>query len=97
MCASCSVKWTRDQNQLFFTFTLANAVADGSTFVVDLPAGRALPEIPPGGLNSEAQVKKLPGVRVINRVGVFPGPTASVYAFERQVVQKNLYRITLPE
>ena len=64
--------------------------------VIALVPGQALPEFPPGGVETEAQVRKLPNVRVIDHAGVFPGVTSSVYAFQRQVVQRNLYRITIP-
>ena len=36
ICTSCSVKWTRDQRQLFIALTIVNGVAEGTTFVVDL-------------------------------------------------------------
>jgi serine/threonine protein kinase len=96
ICPSCFLKWTRDQKHLFFSFNAGNGLGETSTFVIALAPGKALPEFPPGGVESEAQVRKLPNVRVIGHPGVFPGVTSSVYAFQRQVVQRNLYRITIP-
>jgi hypothetical protein len=91
------VKWTRDQRQLFLALTIVNGAADGTTFVVNLPTGRALPDFPREGIGTEAELRKLPNIRVINRIGLFPGPTSSIYAFQRQSVQRNLYRIAVPQ
>jgi len=35
-------------------------------------------------------------VRIIPMGEVVPGPTADIYAFTRESVQRNLYRIPLP-
>ncbi len=66
------------------------------TYVLPLPPGKMLPNIPPGGFQSEAEIATLPGVRVIDVADVAPGPTPDVYAFSRQTVQRNLYRIPIP-
>jgi eukaryotic-like serine/threonine-protein kinase len=100
ICSSCYLKWTRDQRHLFFSFTPGNAGNGdgvGTTIVVALPAGRALPDLPPGGIESETQLRKLPNIQIVDRTGLFPGPTSSVYAFQRQLVQRNLYRMTIPQ
>jgi hypothetical protein len=67
----------------------------GNTYVLPLPPGRVLPEIPAGGFRSEAEIASLPGVRVIDNLDVSPGPTPDVYAFSRETVQRNLFRIPL--
>ena len=64
--------------------------------LLGLAPGRALPEIPPGGFRSEAEIARLPRVRVIDSADVAPGPTPEVYAFSRETVQRNLYRIPVP-
>ena len=95
VCNACFVSWTRDGRSLFFSFTSANSFA-GKTFIITLPAGRAFPTLPPQGLNSEADLQKLSVDGVIDRPVGFPGPSASTYAFEKQFVQRNLYRIAIP-
>jgi hypothetical protein len=65
------------------------------TFVVALPPGKVFPNLPPGGVNTEVEAEKLPGVRVLDLGFVFPGLTPSVYAYVKQNVQRNLYRIVL--
>ncbi len=97
VCTSCSLKWTRDQKHLFFSFGFSNGEQDGTTFVIALSPGKALPELASGGLESEAQVRKLPIVRAISRTGLCPGPTVSVDAFQRRSVQRNLYRLAIAQ
>ena len=82
------VKWSPDGRLLF--------LSTGNTYVLPVPPGRTLPEIPAGGFRSEAEIASLPGVRVIDSLDVAPGPTPDVYAFSRETVQRNLYRIPVP-
>jgi hypothetical protein len=89
-------EWSADGRLLFLTADRNGySVGRGRTYVIPLPPRRALPDIPAGGFQSEADIAKLPGVRVID-ANVTPGPTAEVYAFTRQTVQRNLYRIPVP-
>jgi hypothetical protein len=61
-----------------------------------LTPGRPLPESFIDGLPSEQEIVKLPGVRVIASTDVVPGRTADTYAFTRESVQRNLYRVPAP-
>lgn len=89
-----AVKWSPDGKLLFLPQgNSAYSGKTGNTYVIPAAPGRAWPEIPPGGFESEAQIARLPGVRVINSPDVAPGPTPDVYAFSRETVQRNLYRI----
>ena len=92
---SITLKWSTDRNLLFLSVGTPFGKA-GNTYVVPLAPGRALPEIPAGGFQSEAEIAALPGVRVIDTRDVAPGPTPGVYAFSRETVQRNLYRIPTP-
>jgi eukaryotic-like serine/threonine-protein kinase len=82
------MKWSRDGKLLLLEL--------GQTYVLPLPLGRTLPEIPAGGFQSEDEIAKLPGVRIIANPDVAPGPTPELYAFSRETVQRNLYRIPVP-
>jgi hypothetical protein len=66
------------------------------TYVFPVTPGRPLPEDIIGGLPSEQDIVKLPGVRAIVSTDVAPGRTAETYAFTRESVQRNLYRIPVP-
>jgi Tol biopolymer transport system component len=90
--------WSPDGKLMFISAPTgySSSSLNGRTYVVPLPPGRMLPQIPAGGFQSEAEIAKLPGARVIDAYDVAPGPTAEVYAFSRGTVQRNLYRIPIP-
>jgi hypothetical protein len=95
LCDVCYGRWSPDGQGFYLAFTSGGMSARGSgrTFVLPVKPGRALPEIAPGGW-TEAALAKMPGVPVIESADVAPGP--GVYAFSRETVQRNLYRIPLP-
>jgi hypothetical protein len=94
---SSELKWSPDGRRLFFSVRSSMySGGAGVTYIVPLPRGRAFPEIPAGGFPSEAEIAKLPGVRAIDSPDAAPGPTPEVYAYSREVVQRNLYRIPAP-
>jgi hypothetical protein len=87
---SIQVKWSPDAKLIFLR------LEDRSTYVVPLPPGRMFPVMPPGGFKSEAEIARIPAVRIISSAGVAPGLSPEVYAFTRETVQRNLYRIPVP-
>lgn len=86
---SLRAKWSADGRFLFL-------VMHNATYVLPLPPGRMLPVMPAGGFKSEQEIANLPGGRVIDNPDVTPGPAPDVYAFSRETVQRNLYRIPVP-
>ncbi len=86
-------QWSADGKYLFVEGTLFGRQ---ETQVLPVPPGRVLPESFSERFPSEAEIAKLPEVRVIPSVYAAPGPTADVYAFTRETVQRNLYRIPVP-
>jgi hypothetical protein len=66
------------------------------TYSVPLAPGQILPPIPPGGFRSEDQIASLPGARRGPAWPVAGGPSADVYAFYHETMQRNLYRIPIP-
>ena len=87
------LRWTGDGKHLFLHRTLTSR---DKTYVFPLTPGRPLPESFIEGLPSDQDIVKLPGVRVIASTDVVPGRTADTYAFTRESVQRNLYRIPVP-
>jgi eukaryotic-like serine/threonine-protein kinase len=83
------MKWSSDGRQVLLTLA-------GRTYVLPLLPGRMLPEVPEGGFRSEEEIAKLPGVRIIDGVDVATGAAPDAYAFSRETVQRNLYRIPVP-
>ena len=92
------LRWSSDNRFLFLSISSAAGTlfSDGRTYVIPLPSGRPLPDIPTSGFQSEEEIAQLPGVQVIEAADVAPGPTSSVYAFSRETTQRNLYRIPIP-
>jgi len=94
ICSRCFLRWSRDQKAVFFSFG-GNFDDGGATYVLRLQPGKALPDFPERGIQSEGDLKSLPTLAVVDRPGLFPGIEPTIYAFQRQVVQRNLYRIPL--
>jgi serine/threonine protein kinase len=85
---STRIKWSPDGALLFMTVSR-------KTYVLPVPRGQPLPKTPPTGFASTADVAALPGARVIDAADPAPGTTPDMYAFSRETVQRNLYRIPL--
>jgi len=88
------LRWTGDGKYLFVVGAANQTWAN--TYVVPLSPGEVLPGSIARARNfpSEAELAKLPGVRTIpSAADIVPGPTEDVYAFTRETVQRNLYRI----
>lgn len=87
-----NVNWSFDSRASFIT---GNIIAQGHTYVIPLSPEELLKRIPAGGFRSEEEIGRLPGARRIDGVAV-PGLSADIYAFNRGVSQRNLYRIPVP-
>ena len=104
LCDRCQVRWAPDGEFLYVSFLTWDA--NGSerresekphkTFVILLTHSKAFADLAARGFKSEAQLAAVPGVRAIEQPFVLPGPEPSVYAFPKQIVHRNLYRVPLP-
>jgi eukaryotic-like serine/threonine-protein kinase len=72
----------------------SSAVA-GTTVLIRLRPGRMLPDLPEEGFRSREQIVNLPGALEVNSPDGAPGPPG-IYAFSRENIQRNLYRIPVP-
>lgn len=88
------LSWSGDGKHLFVQALAANNW--GGAYVLPLSPGHPVPESILHWPASEREILKLPGARVIPATDVAPGPTADVYAFQRESVQRNLYRVPVP-
>ena len=84
--------WSPDGKQAFLSVPSSVSSDRGRTYAIPLPHGKMLPPIPVGGFRTEAQIAALPGAR-IDSFDVAPGPTPGTYAFARETLLRNLYRI----
>jgi hypothetical protein len=100
LCDRCATPWGTDTIPFYLGWT-----PDGefllwnfarSMHAIPLKPGRALPDIPAGGVQSKAAVGALPGARVVTaEEHAFPGPNASMYAFMKVSTQRNIYRVPI--
>jgi len=95
---SIHLAWSPDGRLIFISAPTAPTATHvvGRTYVIPLPPGQMFPVVPEGGFQSQADLAKLPGVRIVEAFDTAPGPTPEVYAFSRATVQRNLFRIPIP-
>ena len=60
-----------------------------------VPAGKALPYLPVGGINALDRTVGPPGARSIEGGLISPGSDPSIYVFTKADSQRNLFRIPL--
>jgi hypothetical protein len=69
--------------------------AKASTHAIKLRPGKALPDVPTGGITPD-NVASLPVAKVYHRGNHFyAGPDLLTYAGDRGTTQRNIYRIPL--
>jgi hypothetical protein len=92
------VRWSTDGKHVYISVPsgAASAFANGRTYVLPTEGAGMLPRIPAGGFRSEADLAAAPGAVVIPHGDVAPGASPALYAFSRETVTRNLYRIPLP-
>ena len=92
------VRWSPDGKHIYLSVAVgsASALATGRTYVLPTEDAAMLPPIPAGGFTSETDLAAVPGVMILPYGDVAPGPSPSIYAFSRETVTRNLYRIPLP-
>jgi serine/threonine protein kinase len=92
--------WSSDRKFLFISYATTTtggiSSAAGKTYVIPLLPGHMLPEIPAAGFRTSDDIARLPGTRVIDSADATPGATSETYAFSRETMQRNLYRVPVP-
>jgi len=111
LCDRCQMQWSSDGKFLYVSFLTwdANGTEQREsekphkTIVVPLTSSRTFADLAARGFKSEEQLAAMPGARAINlplpqpgQSPVVPGPEPSIYAFAKETVHRNLYRIPLP-
>ncbi len=92
LCDHCFPRWSPDSSTLYFNYYLGGS-NPGFTVGLPLPPGRLLPKIPPGGLTRD-QALAVPGAQKFEFFPQ-PSPKAGVFAYQKDSVQRNIYRIPL--
>jgi dipeptidyl aminopeptidase/acylaminoacyl peptidase len=91
------LRWSPDGQKAYLAIQIggASAFGTGRTYILPLAKGSMLPQIPSGGFRSEAELAAVPGVEILPYGDVALSPTAGVYAYSRETITRNLYRIPL--
>jgi hypothetical protein len=66
-----------------------------TTFVIPVPAGKSLPDLPPSGIDPSTKTAELRGASRIDHGLITPGPNPLEYVFLKTDLQRNLFRIPL--
>jgi eukaryotic-like serine/threonine-protein kinase len=92
----CGVRWALNAKAIFFT-KIASAHPGTSlwtTYIIPLPAGKMFPKLPSLGVASETDILAIPGTKRVEGY-LIPGQDEASYAFSRDVVHRNLFKIPL--
>ncbi|HXZ29405.1 MAG TPA: protein kinase [Terriglobales bacterium] len=90
LCQVCSAHW--DAAGRFLYLHLFN---EDKSILLPVPPGKVLPALPKGGIGSVRDVPPGKGILILDEE-VSASSVPGVYAFTRQSVHRNLYRIPLP-
>ncbi len=98
ICDFCEVGWGPGDKFFYFRLRGVGDMGGGKVYVIALPAGNSFPALPSSGIKSAEDFKGLKVVSVIDMTGLSifaAGRNPSTYAYSRQTVQRNLFRIPL--
>ncbi len=90
-----SAYWSGDGRSLILFGGFAKVDKSLPTYVINLPPGSGIPELPANGLSNIRQLAELKNVRMIPEGMISVGRTPETYAYVKETVQRNLYRIPL--
>jgi hypothetical protein len=92
----CFVSWSFDAKTMY-VHLLGTSTSNetGKTFAIPLEQGGLFPALPPSGIQSETDLASLHGVKALEGM-ISPGPNNTQYAFTKQSVHRNLFRVPVP-
>jgi hypothetical protein len=95
ICGDCLVAWAPDGKFLYVGIFPTLRSGLGKTLAIPIPAGETLPNLPASGIRGAEDAAAFAGARVLDGLGISPGPDPSRYAYVKTSVHRNLYRIPL--
>jgi serine/threonine protein kinase len=96
ICDLCTTGWSQDGKFFYVAGDVKSSTsAARRAFAIPVPAGKALPDFPVGGVSDLARVAALPGARTIEEGLISPGSGPSTYVFTKTDSLRNLFRIPL--
>jgi Tol biopolymer transport system component len=96
VCNDALAYWSDDGGSLILFTGIGKMRKNTSTYLVALPPGKYLPELPPDGFSEFSQIAKVKNARMIPERVIALGRNPDTYAYVRASVQRNLYSIPLP-
>ncbi|HLK50857.1 MAG TPA: protein kinase, partial [Bryobacteraceae bacterium] len=90
----CPVQWSADGKTLYVATDTSESTA-GITIAVPLAPGKLLPDLPVSGISSRADRLNVPGIQILGRGNLRPGPDPSTFVFTKHDFEGNLFRIPL--
>ena len=98
VCTECKGSWSGDGAWFMLAKQTGGGEGTGNTgtYLLLVPPGTELPDLPPRGFVKLEDAAHANGARVIKEsTDVAIGPTPDIYALVRETVHRNLYRIPL--
>jgi hypothetical protein len=89
----CVVSWSSKGDYLYVS-TDRPSTSVGQTLVIPIPHGFGALALPEAGLDRVPE-EQIPGLRVIQRGNLYPGPDPGTYTFTTESFQGNLFRVPL--
>ncbi len=91
----CFVSWRRDAKFMYVHLPGTSQQGElGKTFVVPVGPVDPFSQLPDSGIQSEADLLKS-GIKTLEGT-ISPGPDSTRYAFTKQSVHRNIYRVPTP-
>ena len=95
MCNDAIAFWSDDGRSFLASAGYGVINKNSPTYVVTLAPGTGLPELPSKGVADIAEFARITHARAIAATSIGVGRTPDTYAFVKEAVQRNLYRIPL--
>ena len=95
LCIDGMVNWSDDGRSLYVFAGLGKGNKSAPTYLMSIPPGRGVPALPRTGLSNLAQLVASKNASVIPAHVVGAGRTPDSYAYVKETVQRDLYRIPL--
>jgi Tol biopolymer transport system component len=95
VCRDGMVYWSDDGRSLYVFAGFGKGNKNAPSYLISLPLGRAVPELPAAGFSTVAQLVAFTKARPIAAHAVAAGRTSDTYAYVKEAVQRDLYRIPL--
>jgi Tol biopolymer transport system component len=88
----CMPQWSPDGRFLYISLEVAR-VYSRKIAAIRLPPRKSLPDLPPSGIQSFADLLAMAGGRIIEHGGFAPGLTPDKFAYVRLSMHRNLFRV----